>query len=747
GARHSSHRRADSAAEAGSVVRPARLAEETGGGLHATDGAGEAEAIKKNTTDAASPDFSVSAGAGQSGRRGVPRAADRSTNRDQNPEDATPSSARERPPPSPHRPPPSPLRPRGGINGGGFVAFVGGSFRGAVERSMSEDKDCPAPANARPRSGGRGMRSLSRGSSSSAIHHVRRNSTGAHATGFDGGRPMVRANSSTSSDNLRSLQLPEIADRSPSSPFEALEKAERSPCSSSPHGIRAAAEAATVSGSFSFYNGGSGSSSSGKRGGSSPLWSLNNSSGGGNSSSGGGAGGWGVGSIFRSLHAPVSPIFRPKRPSVSPWDHPTTSPVTAPCASATPSSDAGSNGAGATANKPPKHHLWTANILPAARPHRIKSLNSFPSSTALNQMPQRAFTPMRVPACPSVPEPSPGVPPLLRRSRTEGTCETESLDYAITPNDDSAALNLGGAMTHGAAPHAARQGSKEPFQDSGRASRAASQGPFKNSGRHRTLRGDSCRSFSEGCIPIVPDTVGSLVTTRSKGSAPHFVPASEHRLFSGLDNDPPRFHRSSMSFSQLPHPWTQGEVVMEMRVQAEPARELPVHKLENDNGPRPFHRSSMSFSQLQHLSTEMLVRSETAEELPVQTLSAQQVRTEELPTQQLTTQHLPTQQLPTQQLPTQQLPTQQLPVQKVAAAAEVAGAGKATVHASAASKCNLPSLPSPGIMETGRQELKQNQPPTHAAANTWQTHASCGFRAWLLGGLSRRSRRGSGEEE
>ncbi|CAI5980538.1 unnamed protein product [Closterium sp. NIES-65] len=191
--------------------------------------------MKKMTTYAASPGFSASAGAGQSGRRDVSRAVDRPTDRDQNPEDATPSPALERPPPSPHRPPPSPLRPHGGINGGAFVAFVGGSFRGAVERSMSEDKHCPARDNTRPRSGGRGARSLS-----SAIHHVRRNSTGAHAAGFQGGRPMLRANSSNSSDNLRSLQSPGIAERSPSSPFEALEKAERSPCSP--------AEAATVAG-------------------------------------------------------------------------------------------------------------------------------------------------------------------------------------------------------------------------------------------------------------------------------------------------------------------------------------------------------------------------------------------------------------------------------------------------------------------------------------------------------------------
>ncbi|CAI5487323.1 unnamed protein product [Closterium sp. Naga37s-1] len=268
---------------------------------------------------------------------------------------------------------------------------------------------------------------------------------------------------------------------------------------------------------------------------------------------------------------------------------------------------------------------------------------------------------MRVPACPSVPEPSLAAPPLLRRSQTEGTHETEPLDYSITLNDDFAALHLDGAMTHGAAPpHPARQGSNEALQDSGRASRAASQGPFKNPGRRRTLRGDSCGSLSEGCIPIVPDPVGSLVTVRPKGSAPHFVPASEHRLFSGLDNGPRRFHRSSMSFSQLQ------DLSAEMSAQPEAAQKLPMQKLP-----------------AQQLQTQ----ERTTQQLPAQQLPALQLPAQQLPTRQLPTQQLPTQQLPTQQLPTQQLPTQQLPVQKLAAAAEIAGAGKGTAHAASASEC------------------------------------------------------------
>ncbi|CAI5999109.1 unnamed protein product [Closterium sp. NIES-64] len=88
--------------------------------------------------------------------------------------------------------------PHDGTSGGALGAFVGGSLR-AVESTMGRaalvggagNKHCAAPANALPRSGGGGMRSLSRGSSSSSIHDFRRNSTGAHAAGFDGERPMA----------------------------------------------------------------------------------------------------------------------------------------------------------------------------------------------------------------------------------------------------------------------------------------------------------------------------------------------------------------------------------------------------------------------------------------------------------------------------------------------------------------------------------------------------------------------------
>ncbi|CAI7858222.1 unnamed protein product [Closterium sp. NIES-54] len=606
--------------------------------------------------------ITTSSPAGQRGRRGIPAESSTADRDYAKFEDSTPSAANERPLPSPHR-------PRDSTSGGALGAFVGGSLR-TIERTMGRaalvsgggNKACAAPANARPRSGEGGMRSLSRGRNSSSIHHVRRNSTGAHAAGFDGGRSMVCANI-TSDSSDRSL---------PQSPGDA----ER-PSPAWSHGLHTP----ETGDSFSFCHGGSSTATS--------------------SSGSGSAGGWGVGSLWRSLHAPVSPIFRPKRHSpASPWDHPATAATssratnpwdhhaspstsrtnsTASCDMASNGSlsgyKGGSNGGGSTANKPPRHHQWTSMDwshwpgppifsvarCPSASPRHIRFPNHIPATTS---------TPMHVPACPSLPGPSHGAPPLLRRSRTEGTCET-SLDYAIITHDDSPSHH-GGSTRDRAVSHEAWAMSvrlNEAFQDSAEA--------LKYLGRRRTQRSASHGSFSEGCIPLVPHAVGSLA--KGKGTAPHFRPATEHRLFCGLDNakdnDPPRFRHSSTSFPRQQHPSTHQELATETPVQPEPVQKLPL------------------------------------------------------------------QNLPAQGLLAEQLSTQQLPVQKIAAAAEVAGTGGSRMHAPDASTCDLPlhapaasKCASLGVKGIGGQEKRPNQvdhkPPlelkgvrNQGEQHDWQPHS------------------------
>ncbi|CAI7858223.1 unnamed protein product [Closterium sp. NIES-54] len=609
------------------LVTPALIGTETSdesGGFRSCEPARMAKKISSASPGESSSVSAVSAG--QHGRRGAPEEMETVENHSY----ATPSPANERPPPSLHR-------LRDGTSGGAALgAFVGGSLR-EVERTMGAalvsggDKHYPASANARPRSGGGGMRILNQGSSSSANHVVRRNSTGAHAAGFDGGRLMVRANSDSTE---RPPQSPGVAERSASSPWES-------------HSLHTAAEAATVTGGlFSYYHGDN---------------SITTSSGDSSSSSSSiiSTGGWSVGSIWHLLHAPVSPIFRHKRHSANPWDHPTTATSshgtnpwghhpsprtsrtnsTASCDTASNGvhcgSKVGSNGAGSTANKPPRHHRWASmdwsrwagpHILPAAR---------CPSASSCHirspyRNPATALTPMHVPACPGVPSPSLEAPPLLRRSRTEGTCET-TIDRPVA--HDGSASHHGGSMRDRVVSHEAWAMSVT--------SRAAPH---------------------EGC-QAVPDTVGSLA--RARGRAPRFVPAMEHRLFCGPDNDPQCFRCSAVSFPRLQHSSAHQELVTELPAQPEAAQKLPLQKL------------------------------------PAQDLQAQQ-----LSTRNLLKEHLP-------------------PEKTAAAAAEMGMAGGSRMHAPGASACDLHSH-SPHVEGTGIQEQKRDrvirEPPLELKAeqHDWQ---------------------------
>ncbi|GJP43441.1 hypothetical protein CLOM_g2901 [Closterium sp. NIES-68] len=509
---------------------------------------------------------------------------------------ATPSPAGERT----ARTPP---HPRGGGSPAGSSALGAfGSFcavdgaRSVAALRGTEPLPPVADGAAGSRSGSTGMwRNLNRGSSSSSAIHVRRNSTGA-SSGF-GGRGMLRANSSN--ESLRSLGITNgglaspsesrtLGDSSPASRTESqLERASdsislsrTSLCSPSPQALHAR-ETATVTGDGSFSFDG-GSTSGGTSGGSS------NASGKG----GGSPGGWGVGSIWRSLQAPVSPIFRPRRHSATSsagtasnaWGHasPTSKHRTICPSASTGSNDFGPNGVGVSTDKPPRHHrwksadwsLWAGPALSAARPssasgRRVKSLNQIPPNQTLRRPPC-----LHIPPCPSVPETSLEAPPLLQRSRTEEYCgalRVPPLPHEAKPAPLEAASRVEATLNKTAAPHDAAAVC-DVAMAYGAAAHEELKGMHKDYKPSATVRGFSGGSFSEGCIPLVPDA-GSV-------RRPHFVAATEHRLFCGLNDEPPRFTRSSTALSNLQHlPTAQPEPSPKLAARQLPAQQVPAQKL------------------------------------------------------------------------------------------------------------------------------------------------------------------------